>query len=376
MRVLIILPGGVHPSGTHYVIPALLSLIKRLASKHAVTVILTGQARWPHRFSLLGADIIDLGFARRRLLGTHLAQTSLIAGVVLRRTRADVVHAFWAGHEGMVAAIAGGSLGVPVVLTLAGGELVALDDIAYGGQRTLKSRMMIRGSLRLADVVTAGSREMIDRACTHRRSPEPRLIPLGVERESFYFERCEPKPRPGPLRLLHVASINRVKDPHTLLNAFAELVAVGKDVVLDWVGVDTLNGEVQRRAADVGVLARIRFHGLVDHRELKPLYEAADVYVHTSRHECQSVAILEAAMSGLPIVATRVGQVHELAPRAAIAVDVGNAHAVAEAISALMNDPEKMKVLGRAAQAFALAHDADWTANRFQEIYEELVDDR
>jgi hypothetical protein len=68
--------------------------------------------------------------------------------------------------------------------------------------------------------------------------------------------------------------------------------------------------------------------------------------------------------------------VNELAPHAAIAVDAGVARSFAGAIIQLMNDSEKMGALGRAAQAFALARDADWTSDQFERIYEELVTGR
>jgi glycosyltransferase involved in cell wall biosynthesis len=368
MRIGLIVPGGFHPSGTHDVIPALLSLTKRLAQKHEVTVIVTGQSRWPSHHRLLGADVFQLGTARRRLKGTHLAQSIALATAILLRARANIVHAFWAGHEGAVAGVIGRMLGIPVVLSIGGGELVAFDDIDYGGQRTLKSRLLVRSSIALAGTITAGSRAMIGLCPAHR---PVRWLPLGTERDLFH-SAMRRRSR-TPFRILHVAGINRVKDPHTLLDAFARIVSRTRDVVLDWAGVDTLGGEIQRRAAALGLAAQVRFHGFVPQHALAAMYANADLYLHTSRHESQGVAIVEAAMSRLPIVSTRVGIAAELAPTAAIAVGIGDASALADAVIRLIDAPHLREELGLAAQRFALDHDADWTAAEFEKIYTELA---
>jgi len=53
-------------------------------------------------------------------------------------------------------------------------------------------------------------------------------------------------------------------------------------------------------------------------------------------------------------------------------VPVGDAAALAAGALALLRDPARREQLGRAAQAWARAHDADWTATRFEAIYEQV----
>jgi glycosyltransferase involved in cell wall biosynthesis len=104
--------------------------------------------------------------------------------------------------------------------------------------------------------------------------------------------------------------------------------------------------------------------------------ERADFLVQGSHHESQGVAVLEAAMRGLPIVGTAVGLVADLAALdepAAVAVRPGNAAALADAIAALLTDPGRRERLASAARSWAEAHDADWTAAQFQALYEEVA---
>lgn len=359
MRIGLIVPGGIHPSGTREVIPALLSLVERLARRHDVRVLVLGHSREPIHFRLHGAQIEDVG---QRL------DARLRIGAFFRHGF-DVLHAFWAQRPGLVAAIAGRATGSPVVVSIGGGELVWLDDIRYGGRGTRKGRAIADLALRSADRITAGSRY----ATKHVPILAPvEWLPLGAERDRFFAPVDRVRAPGAPFHLLHVGDRNRVKDPWTLLEAI-RIVATRFDVRLEWAGVDTLDGAVERRARDLGLASRIAFAGWIEHGALPPLFRRAEVYVQASRYESQGVAVLEAALAGLPIAGTAVGLVAELAPSAAIAVPPGDPERLGAAIMELLGSAEKRRVLGSAAQRFAIAHDADWTASRFESIYEALA---
>jgi glycosyltransferase involved in cell wall biosynthesis len=51
---------------------------------------------------------------------------------------------------------------------------------------------------------------------------------------------------------------------------------------------------------------------------------------------------------------------------------VGDAAGLAAAALVLLRDNQRREALGRAAQAWARAHDADWTAAQFEAIYRRL----
>jgi glycosyltransferase involved in cell wall biosynthesis len=117
----------------------------------------------------------------------------------------------------------------------------------------------------------------------------------------------------------------------------------------------------------------VRFHGFLTRRQLRPVVAAADLMIISSRHETGPVAVLEAAVAGLPTVGTCVGHVAEWAPNAAICVPVGDAHSMANAIVQLLDDEELRLCIAREAHQRALAEDADYTAQRFRALYASLV---
>ncbi len=364
MRVALVVPGGVDRGGVDRVIPALLALIERVARVHEVEVVALRQDPRPARWPLLGATVHNIGeggTSRRavmRLLSLH------------RRRKLDVLHAFWANGPGLVAAAAGRWMRRPVIVHLAGGELASLPEIGYGGRRTRGGRVRGWLALRGAAVRTAPSQALCDRAAA--LGFPTRRLPLGVDRRSWL--PCPPRPRPPEraARLVHVASLNAVKDQDTLLRAAARLLAAGVPFTLDIVGMDTLDGAVQRRAAALGLERHARFHGLLPQHELRPLLLEADALVHSSRHEAGPIVLAEAALAGVPTVGTAVGQIAEWAPDAALAVPVGDDRALAAEIRLLLEDDARRIAVARAAQRRAMEEDADYTAGRVLGIYREL----
>ena len=278
MKIVVVAPGGFDPSGRERVIPALLWLAEHLARRHELHICVLEGAGAPG-YELLGARVHVLGPLRSppglrvALLGRRLLAALRAIG------RPDLLHGFWAGTSGLLAGLAARRLGLPAVLSIGGGELVWLPELAYGGRGTLRGRLQAALALRLASTVTAGS--CYAAQPLGGRSAE--IVPLGVEYGLF----AAPAARaPGPpWRLLHVASINRVKDQPTLLRALRQLANCEPGVRLDWVGEDTLGGELQRMCSSLGLAKHVTFHGFVPSERVAPLYHQAHLLLHSSRHE-------------------------------------------------------------------------------------------
>jgi len=377
MRILLITPGGVDRSGRERVIPVLLALIQRLARRHQVLVVALGQEPQPCCYALGGARVVNLVMDAGPLpgVGWLVRWRRFKQALGVHGGNYDVVHAFFIGGPSQLALMAGHLLGAPVVVSVGGGELVRLPQIPYGGGCGLAGRLQATLAIKGAQAITVGSRYAMEPLRSRR--PDARWVPLGINFRQFYSSAT--RPAGPPWRLLHVASINRVKDQGTLLKALRLVMDAGgltpslSMVHLDLVGEDTLGGRLQQLAADLGIAGAVRLHGFRPVDEIIPLYHQAHLYVQSSLHESQGVALCEAAAAGVPTVSTAVGLAAELAPDAAWVVPRGNAPALAEGIISLLTDRERRERLGRTAQVWAEAHDADWTARVFQEIYASLT---
>jgi glycosyltransferase involved in cell wall biosynthesis len=368
MKVALIVPGGVDPSGEVRVIPALVALIGRLAAAHEVHVFATHQDASPGSWMLGRARVHNLGLPRTAWRA---------AKSIVREHRArpfHVLHAFWSGAHGALAVGLGKWVGAPSVVHVAGGELVDLRDIGYGGCRSWRGRVRERVVLREATVVTCASQPVSKLIAERGVSAE--IVPLGVDLERWPL-RAPLRRRVGePLRLLQVASLNAVKDQSTLLRALRRLADEGREFHLDIVGEDTLGGRVQAHAEELGIAHRIRFHGFLTQRDLRPIVETAHIAVVSSRHEAGPVVALEAAVAGVPTVGTDVGHIAEWGPRAALAVRCRDADALAAAVAKLIDNEDLRLALAEAAQGIARRDDADRTARAFNEIYRRVASQR
>ena len=357
------MPGGVDESGTERVIPSVLWQIERLARRHELFVYVLRYHAQPRSYPLLGATVRDLGRPAGFIRQHTAARRALNADGPF-----DVVHGLWALPAGVVATSVAKRLGVPSVVTCDSGEFVALADIGYGAQLHWRQRIAVRAATRLATVVTVCSAYQAELA--RRCGVTAEVIPLGVDTSVFR----PPAPRqPGPpWRLLHVASLNPVKDQRTLLEAVRLVRAQGVDVHLDIVGEDTLDGAIERTAREKALDTHISFHGPLRSGDLVPLYQRSHLFVLSSRHEAAGVVLLEAAACGLPIAGTAVGYLADWHPQRAVAVPPRDPAALAAAIVSLIRDPDRRAQLSRSAGEWTLAHDADWTADRLERLYERI----
>ncbi len=82
----------------------------------------------------------------------------------------------------------------------------------------------------------------------------------------------------------------------------------------------------------------------------------ADLYVHPSRADTFPSGVLEALACGTPVVASRVGGIPEqLTDETGVLVEPGEPAALAAAIDALLDDPDRRTRMGQAAAADARA---------------------
>jgi glycosyltransferase involved in cell wall biosynthesis len=368
MRIALVVPGGVDQSLEYRVIPALLSLISRLAINNDVQVFALRQEIEASEWWIAGARIRNIGSKHTvsRAIRTICAEH--------RALPFDVVHSIWSGWGGLIATASGSILRIPSLVHIAGGELARLAEIGYGGRLKWYGRLREACNLRAASAVTAASTPIIDELW--ELGVAARRIPLGVDLTAWPPRDPVRRDPNRPAQFIHLASLNRVKDQPTLLQALALLMRSGLNFEMKVVGEDTLGGEIQSMAAELGLSQRVRFLGFLPQRQLRPIVEAADLMILSSRHEAGPLALLEAAVVGVPTVGTAVGHIREWSPTAAACVPVGNWVSLAKAVSQLLEDEDLRLRMARKAQHRAVREDANYTAECFQTLYAALLEPR
>jgi len=185
------------------------------------------------------------------------------------------------------------------------------------------------------------------------RGDEVRVIPFGVP--SAPAANAD---TPGPddaTACLFVGRLEPRKGIDVILDAIALIEDERDDVRFTIVGDDSQQiGERTAREAFEAEhpTSRTRFLGRLDDEALFAEYVAADVVVMPSRYESYGLPILEAARVGVPAVASGVGGLKHLVVdgETGLLVPPDDPRALADALLALVDDPERRDRMGEAAR--------------------------
>lgn len=374
MKIGIVLP-GFSASETDWCIPALLDLARCLSGRPDIDLHLF-PLRYPwtrEPYTVFNAFVHPIGGANARAHSRVPVLTRAIRTIRHEHAQApfNLLHAFWADEPGFVTVVCATMLRIPAVVSLAGGELVRLPDIRYGGQLYAANRLMTRIAMRFATTITAGSRYLLDLARPRARKANLRRFSLGVDLTRF-TQTARPWTSDGSLRILNVASLVPVKDQDTLLRAFAVTGREVPSAELHLVGAGPLRESLQFRADELGLGDRVVFHGEVNHEQLPDLYRSADVCVLSSRFEAQGMVVLEAAACGTPTVGTSVGVVPELSPSGT--VDVGDFEALARQLIQIGHDRARRDHIAAQARSLVGAEfGLDITIERLLALYFDIL---
>ncbi|MEZ5977092.1 MAG: glycosyltransferase family 4 protein [Planctomycetota bacterium] len=140
------------------------------------------------------------------------------------------------------------------------------------------------------------------------RIETPKKVVTGHGIDVEHFSPGPARREGGELEILVAGRLTPAKDPLTVVDGLAELVARGRDARLVWAGGELAKGDdafgesVRARAAEKGVEERIRWLGHVPYPAMPELYRAADVLVNASHTGSVDKVVLEAMATGVPVL--------------------------------------------------------------------------
>lgn len=134
------------------------------------------------------------------------------------------------------------------------------------------------------------------------------------------------------------------------------------------------NGDRDRyrdMAEQLGVADAVHLFGVS--RDVAPLYQLADAFVFPSSYEAFPLVALEAAASGLPVLATPVNGIRELVQDGANGFLISRQpRSIADRLNQLAADPQLRARLGRAARRAALDYSWERMVARHDELFSAL----
>jgi glycosyltransferase involved in cell wall biosynthesis len=137
------------------------------------------------------------------------------------------------------------------------------------------------------------------------------------------------------------------------------------------VGDGLCRGELERRAADMGLQSSVLFLG--SRNDVPRLLAAMDVFVLTSHNEANPISILEAMSVAQPVVATDVGSIHEAVNEGVTGhlVPAGDSARLTECVLGLLTDEQRRLAMGIAARHAVIDR---WSIDAMVSGYEQLIE--
>jgi glycosyltransferase involved in cell wall biosynthesis len=226
-------------------------------------------------------------------------------------------------------------------------------------------------SYRRARAVVAVSRQ-VERELTTAGVDRNRIrvIANGVDLDEF-------KPAPASRDALGLPEgvlllfVGDIKTPRKNLETLLRALTLERSCKLAVVG-DFAGSPYPKLVDQLGLTGRVRFLGF--RRDIPDLMRSADVFVFPSRYEACSLVLLEAAASGLPVIAARnTGGVELLGDGASILVaDPNDEFELAVAVHRLVTSPAVRAQMGAAARRAAEQCSWNAMAQRYLHTYVEL----
>lgn len=274
--------------------------------------------------------------------------SDIVAVMRLRRLARthDLVH-LHSSKAGVVGRLAVASLGPrrpPVVFTPHGWSWLV------GGRLAPLYRWTERVVLPLATAVVAVSEEerANGQAVLGRRAARIVVNPNGVDPCRFSPEGPIAD-RPGVPLVVYVGRLCYQRAPDVAVAALALMRT--PSVRLRLVGDGEDRGAVEELVTALGLDRRVEFSGF--RHEPAPDLRAADVVVIPSRYDGMALILLEAMACGAAIVATRVPGASALGEAGQL-IPVEDPRSLAQAVDALLADPQRRQQLGAAARVRAV----------------------
>jgi phosphatidylinositol alpha-1,6-mannosyltransferase len=149
---------------------------------------------------------------------------------------------------------------------------------------------------------------------------------------------------------------------------------------LSIVGDGPLRPSLEQLARELGIEARVTFHGRLRASDLEALYDSCDIFVMPSRlsrsggGEGFGIVYLEASAHGLPVIAANEGGAIDAVVdgKTGLLVDPRSAEAVAAAIAAILTDVTLYRELSSGGLDWARAHDWRVLAHQYDALVAEV----
>ncbi|SRR6266481_2245659 len=346
----------------------------------------------PHDYNIVGRQIKEINFGERisiiRLPSIpyptptqqgRLAIPSGLASLKLRKFNPDVIHSqlfFGTGLEGLLDAKI---LRKPFIGT---NHTAIKEFMRYGPIHSewaiTKMLHYVNWYYRQGVITTAPSHSVTDEMKAYGFTGDCRVISNPIDTEIF-------KPLTGTNTIKEKFSVSERAVIHAgrqapersigvILKAMPLIIKKFPDAELLLAGKGVAQNNLRKQAASLGIADKVKFLGFLDKPTLAEAYNASKIFAITSTADTQSMVMMQAMASGLPVIGVRARALPEyIGEDRGIVIEPHDERALANSIIKLFGNEEKRKALGEGGRKFAMNFSVAPIVDEWEKIYETAV---
>jgi 1,2-diacylglycerol 3-alpha-glucosyltransferase len=295
-----------------------------------------------------------------------------------RRMKLDVVHTHSFFGIGLEALLTGACLRIPIIgtnhTTIAGfGPHIPVS--------VHRATAYVSWFYNRCNLVTAPSRSVFDELGNGRLSRPHHVISNPIDTELFtpaHVDECialRARFRLSNPTITYAGRLGPEKNLDVLLRAVAKLRDSRVSAELAIAGHGSQEPKLRALARELGITQQVRFLGTLPQDELAQLLRISDIFALMSTSETQSMVLLQAMASGVPVVAANARALPEFVePGNGVLVDPQDPGELARALADLLTSPERRRQLGSSGRLCAERCGIGTVTDGWEALYRSAID--
>ncbi len=301
---------------------------------------------------------------------------------ILNKFQPDVVHVQVSDPIGLSVVAYARKKNIPVVTTEHNQPEVLTDPLKMPGiiKKPVNAALSsyFRGRQNKSDFVTMPTQRAIDNLIVGHKFDAPiAAVSNGVDISNFKPGKAAAEiykkynlPNDKPI-VLYVGRADPEKKLGLVIEAFGDALKKVPNAMLVVVGDGVDKNRLEKEAEKLGINESVKFLGRVLPPDLYELYKVGDIFATASEIETQGIVLIEAAATGLPLIAVDKGAVAEVCQNNinGFLCEPGDTKAIGEAMVKILTDEKLRKKFSENSIKIASEHDFEKTLDRFINIY-------
>ncbi|MGB8815652.1 MAG: glycosyltransferase family 4 protein, partial [Minisyncoccia bacterium] len=181
------------------------------------------------------------------------------------------------------------------------------------------------------------------------------------------------------LTVLCVGRISEEKKIDTIIDAFIDFSKEKNNVTLVIIGEGSLRKKFEKSVSESEKSSQIKFLGPYigeNKQNLFDIFHASDIFTIAGVFETQSMCMLQAMASGLPVIASRGGALPDIVGKEnGLLFDIGNSDQLTKQLEILYSNTKLREQFAKNARNFCEKLTVENIANEWEKIYNAVIED-